>query len=98
MTLAEIKRAIESKQRVKKVEAQEKAAFDYILANLIGTNVAHAIVGGNDTLPKLEEVYTFLFKDEAEIEREKKAEKIAQLSALRFKQFANFHNSKFKRE
>ena len=40
MTLAEFNRLIESKQRVQKVEAQEKATYDYILADLVGRSLA----------------------------------------------------------
>lgn len=36
MTLAEVIRAVESNRRVYKQKAQEKASYDYILADLIG--------------------------------------------------------------
>ena len=92
MTLAEVNRAIESKQRVQKKEQQEKASFDYILADLIGRSVAR-IYSKSNKLPSIEEVYTSVF-DAKEIQERKKA-KSAELSALRFKQFAQAYNKKF---
>jgi hypothetical protein len=47
-------------------------------------------------MPEIHEVYPTLF-DVKEIET-KRAEQKAQLSALRFKQFAASHNKKFKGE
>ena len=95
MTLAEINRAVESKQRVQKREQQEKASFDYILADLIGRSVARIYSKGNK-LPEIEEVYTSIF-DVKELQ-EKKQEKSAELSALRFKQFAQAYNKNFNKE
>jgi hypothetical protein len=60
MTLAEVNRAIESKQRVQKREQQEKASFDYILADLIGRSVAR-VYSSSNKLPAIEEVYTSIF-------------------------------------
>lgn len=93
MTIAELVRAIDSKKRVQKVQAQEKASFDYILADLIGRSVARAY-NSNNTVPTIAEVYPSLF-DSQEIEEQKEARR-AELSALRFKQFADSYNKKFK--
>ena len=93
MTLAELERAIESKRRVKKIEAQEKASFDYILADLIGISVGR-IYSSATKIPEISEVYPSLF-DSKDI-KEKKQEQKAELSALRFKQFANSYNKKYK--
>lgn len=95
MTLAELERAIESKRRVKKIEAQEKASFDYILADLIGRSVGR-IYSSATKIPEISEVYPSLF-DSKDIE-EKKQEQKAELSVLRFKQFANSYNHKFNKE
>lgn len=95
MTLAELERAISSKKRVKKQQDQERAAFDYILADLIGRSVAR-IYSSSAKLPEITEVYTTLF-DNQDIQ-EKKQEKLEELSALRFKQFAQAHNKKFNKE
>ena len=95
MTLAELERAIQSKRRVEKIRAQEKASFDYILADLIGRSVARLQSSANK-MPEISEAYPSLF-DSQEIE-EKKAEKKAELSVLRFKLFANAYNEKFNKE
>ena len=93
MTLAELQRAINSKQRRRKVEAQEKATFDYILANMIGKSVGR-LYSSSITLPEIGEAYPTLF-DSLEIQ-EKKQEVLDKQSALRFKLFVDAHNSKFK--
>lgn len=98
MTLAEIKRAIESKIRTNKTEAQQKAIFDYVLATLIGKNVERLLSTGDVTMPTLEEVYPSLFVDKAKAREEEKAIKQAELSAARFRQYANFHNTRFSKE
>lgn len=93
MTLAELSRAMKSKNRVKKQLAQEQATFDYILADLIGRSIGR-IYSSSTTIPEISAVYPSLF-DDKEIE-EKKAIKKAELSALRFKQFAEAFNKKYK--
>ena len=95
MTLAELERAITSKRRVEKLRAQEKASFDYILADLIGRSVARTQSSANH-MPDIGEVYPTLF-DSEEV-KQKKQEKKVELSALRFKLFANAYNDKFKKE
>lgn len=94
MTLAELTRAINSKKRVDKARLQEKANFDYTLANLIGKSISR-IYSSSNKMPDISEVYPSLF-DLKEIE-EKKQENKNKLSALRFKQFADSFNSKFKK-
>ncbi len=93
MSLAELRRAIASKQRVYKAQMQEKASMDYMLAELIGRSVAR-IYNSNNKMPEISEAYPSLFNSK-EIE-EKKAEQQAEISALRFKQFAASYNQKFK--
>ena len=95
LTIAELVRAIESKKRQQKVEAQQQAVFDYILADTIGRSVAR-IHSASNRMPQLHEVYPSLFdSEEAEQKRQQKKD---ELSALRFKQFAMSFNSKFKGE
>lgn len=94
MTLAEAIRAIESKKRVEKLRAQEKASYDYILADLIGRSVSR-IYSSSARMPTIQEVYPSLF-DDAEIEEQKQQKKM-ELSALRFKMFAQSHNNKIKK-
>ena len=92
MTLAELQRVINSKTKVKRIEAQEKATFYYILADLMGRSVGR-LYSSATSYPDISKVFPSLFDDE-ELQQQK-AEKLAELSALRFKQFANFHNKKF---
>ena len=92
MTIAELTRAMRSKNRIRKQKAQEKASYDYILADLIGRSIGR-IYSSSTTIPEISEAYPSLF-DDKEIE-EKKAAKKAELSALRFKQFAESHNKRF---
>lgn len=98
MTLGEIKRAIESKIRIEKHEAQQKALLDYIQADLIGRSVGRFLVGGEVEYPTPEEAYSSLFEDKAKIKEEEKVKKLDELSALRFRQYADFHNKKINKE
>ncbi len=93
--MAELTRLIESKKRIQKKEARDKANFDYILADMIGRSVAR-IYSSSANMPSIEEVYPSFF-DSEEIQ-EAKQQKKDELSALRFKQFVNSHNKKFQKE
>jgi hypothetical protein len=95
MTLAELERLLDSKRRVMKQKAQEQASYDYILADLIGRSVAR-IYGSTNNMPDISDVYPTLFNSQ-ELE-EKKAEKKADISAIRFRQFADSYNKRFKQE
>lgn len=93
MTLGELGRLIESKRRMEKLEQQSKASFDYILADTIGRSVAR-IYNSSNEFPPIYQVYPTLFDNE-EI-AQKQQEQKAELSALRFTQFANSFNARFK--
>lgn len=93
MTLAELIRLIDSKKRIQKTQAREKAVSDYTLADLIGRSIAR-VYSSSNKLPSIAEVYPNLFSQE-EVEESVQVKK-DELSALRFKQFAQFHNKKFK--
>lgn len=95
MTIAELERATLSRARVVKREAQEKATYDYILADVIGKSIARIYNSANH-MPDIGQVYPTLF-DSQEIE-EKRQEQRAKLSALRFKQFAQSFNQNFSKE
>lgn len=95
MTFAELERLITSKRRMEKLRAQEKASFDYLLADLIGYSVARTQSSAN-RMPEISEVYPSLF-DSKEVQEQKQIKR-AELSALRFKQYANFHNNRFNKE
>lgn len=92
MTFAEVRRALISRNKVKRAEMQEKASYDYILAELIGRSIAR-IYNSSATYPEIGDVYPTLFNSE-EIEQ-KKQEQRESLSALRFKQFAHSYNKRF---
>lgn len=93
MTIAELNRAMNSYNRKKKAQEREQAMFDYTLANTIGKSVAR-IYSSSAKMPELFEAYPTLF-DSAEIQAQKQAKK-DELSILRFKQFAQAHNGKYK--
>lgn len=76
-------------------EAKEKASYDYILGDLIGISVARSFDKKNK-YPEIAEVYPTLFDSQEVVER--KQESQAELSALRFKLFADSFNKKFKKE
>ncbi len=93
MTIAELTRAMRSKNRIKKQQAQEQASFDYILAELIGRSIGR-IYSSSTKMPDISAAYPSLF-DDKDIE-EKKVSRKNELTALRFKQFAESHNKRFK--
>ena len=92
MTLAELNRSLLSKRRVLELKAKERASYDYILADLIGRSVAR-VYSSSAKLPSIAEAYPSLFNQE-EIQEQQQAQK-DQLSALRFKQFAESFNKRF---
>lgn len=87
---------MESKLRVKRIEAQEKATFDYILADLIGVSVSRLISSSAKPYPPIEEVYGSLFSEMKTQKVEEKITKQDELSALRFKLFAKSYNDRHK--
>lgn len=86
MTIAEVIRAVEAKQKVEKLELKQKAIYDYKLANLIA-------VGFANKLPDIWDMYPTLFDSEEEVQ--KREQKQAELSALRFINFAESFNKRF---
>lgn len=96
MTPAEIVRAIESKNRVVKRQAQERASFDYILANLICKGVSITL-GSKESFPRITEAYPGLFDAEAKAKEEEIKQHKMDLSALRFKQFAQSYNMNYQK-
>lgn len=93
MTLAEIDRAIESKQRVLTLNQKQQASFIYTLADLIGFSVAR-IHNSNNKMPPISEVFPQYFNSEEEQERIEK-NKIERFKA-QLMQFSNSHNSKMR--
>ena len=95
MTPGEVTRQIESRNRIEKIRAQEKASYDYILAQLITKGVSITL-GSKEQFPQIAEVYPSLFKDIQKAQEEKIQKQKDSLSALRLKQFAQSYNSNFK--
>ena len=92
MTLLEIERHLEACRRRMKAEQKERAYFDYVLADLIGKSVAR--IHSKKRFPEIYKVYPSIFTKE-EIEA-KKQEINDELSAVRFRQFAQSFNNRFK--
>ena len=97
MTIGEVSRAIESKNRITKLEAQEKASYDYIQAQLIIKGISICL-GDKSSFPNIREAYPGLFDEMPEPQQNKIQEKKDELSALRFKQFAQSYNKRFNKE
>lgn len=95
MTFAEIHREVDSKIRIKKLETKERATYDYILAQLITKGVSK-VLGDKSSYPSLEEAYPGVFDDVVAEKQAKIKEQKMNLSALRFKQFAQSYNNNFK--
>ena len=93
MTIAEVKRAVDSFNRVEKGRLKEKATFDYIMADLIGKSVAR-IANANNEYPAISEVYPTLFDGVAV--QEQKQERKDEISSIRFQQFVQSFNSRYK--
>lgn len=98
MTFAEVQRAVDSAIRVRKLESKEKASYDYIQAILIAKGVIKAFGDDKSEYPTIEEMYPEVFADDI-AEREAKAEEQKMnLSAIRFRQFAQSFNKGFKKQ
>ena len=97
MTPGEVARAIESFNRITRLETQERASFDYIQANLIVKGVG-IVLSGKGTMPTIQEAYPTIFDDLVEKQNRELQEQRDQLSVLRFKQFAQSYNNNFKKE
>lgn len=93
MTFAELQRAFDSKARVVEREQKIKATFDYILADAIGRSIGR-LYSSSNKMPAISELYPSLYK--AEEEQELIQQRKDELSALRFKLFAEAFNNNFK--
>ena len=95
MTPGEVGRTIKSKNRIVKIEAQERATYDYIQAQLIIKGISICL-GDKSSYPTIEEAYPGIFDDVIKQQEQKVQEHKMSLSALRFKQFAQSYNNNFK--
>lgn len=96
MTFAELTRQIDSKERMFKLEAKEKASNNYIHAILVGKALITAFDNKTE-FPEIHEVYPSLFQ-KSQASQEAIVEQQDLLSALRFKQFAKSFNENFYKE
>jgi hypothetical protein len=94
MTLREIDNYIKSRLRVRKLANQEKATYDYIQATLIIKGVGIAL-GSKEEFPTVEQAYPGIFEDLVEKKQDELQAKKDELSALRFRQFAQSYNKKW---
>lgn len=97
MTPAEVVRAIESGNRLRRIEAQEKASYDYILATLIVKGISITL-GDKAQFPSLQDAYPTLFNDVVKAQEEAIQAHKDELTILRFKQFAQSYNSNLKNQ
>ena len=95
MTPGEVGRAIESRNRLIKIEAQEKATYDYIQAQLIVKGISICL-GDKSSYPTIQEAYPGVFDEMAKEQEQKVQEQKMSLSALRFRQFAQSYNNNLK--
>jgi hypothetical protein len=91
-TLIENRRMFESYNRRTQDRLKERAVFDYALADLIGKSVAR-IYNSNNKMPEICEQYPQLF--DSVVIQEQKQERADELTALRFKLFAESFNKRF---
>ena len=97
MTIGEVVRYIKAQEKIAKNKTQERASYDYILANLICRGFSIAF-GSKESYPTIDEVYPELFKEIREEQKEKIKERKMELSALRFRQFAQSYNDRRSKE
>lgn len=97
MSIGEVVRYIKAQDKIYRVRNQERASYDYILANLIVKGVGITL-GSKQSFPTIEEVYPKLFDDIKEEQQAKIEAKKMELSTLRFKQFAQSYNSRKNKE
>lgn len=75
---------------------KERAVMDYKLADLFCHSMSR-LYSSSAKLPDMKDVYSFLFDEEDQEKiKEQEAERKAELSAIRFKQFADSFNKRFK--
>lgn len=95
MTLGELDRRLASYKRKEAHKNKQKAIFDYSLAILIGRAFN---ASEQHPFPELYDAYPSVFADEIKKVAEERSAKQAQLSAIRFIQFAQSFNRKFAEE
>lgn len=79
------------------MESQERATYDYIQASLIIKGFS-IVMGSKENYPTIGEAYPGIMDDIQKANDEKIQERKADLSVLRFKQFAQSYNKKYDKE
>lgn len=97
MTIGEVTRYIQAQDKIVRMRNQERASYDYILATLIIKGVSITL-GSKESYPTIDEAYPSLFEDIKAKQKAKVEEKKMELSALRFKQFAQSYNNRRNKE
>lgn len=97
MTLEEIVQSIEAYGNRRKNILRERALMDYKLAQGIGLNVANLFDDENN-VPEFVEFYAELFEEKNKKIQEQKRLNELEINKQRMKEFANFHNKRFRRE
>jgi hypothetical protein len=92
MSIGEVNRYIQSQEKIRKIETQERASYDYIHANLVIRGIS-IVLGSKESFPTIDEAYPKLFDDVKAEQQAKIEERKMELSALRFKQFAQSYNN-----
>ena len=77
-----------------KLQAKEKASYDYVQATLIIKGISICL-GDKSAFPTLYDAYPGVFEDVIKAQEEEVQQKQMELSALRFKQFAQSYNKRF---
>lgn len=95
MTIGELERLSDSYKRRETIRLKEKARLDYNLAILIGRAFG---ASEQNPFPDIYEIYPSIFADEIERIEEERQLQQAQISAIRFIQFAESHNKRFTEE
>lgn len=95
MTIAELHRLLKAKKNQEVRKLKQQAVMDHRLADLIGRSVAR-VYSNNVEIPNVQDFYDFLFDEEdLRAVQEKKQKRQDELSAIRFKQFADSFNKRF---
>lgn len=97
MTIPELQRAISAIKQKQMDDARLRASMDYTLAALTACFMAKTH-SKSATVPKMEEIYASLFMDADTLEKRKEEERLREeeLSAIRFKRFADSYNARHK--
>ena len=96
MTMGEYSRFVQSKRRIQRLKMQERAVMDWQLADLVYRSIVR-LYSSSAKMPECSDYYSALFDEQQKkVVEERKKEQKNELSVLRFKQFAESYNKRFK--